>query len=145
MKKKNNFNTNRVELLFEAFNEQTLADPAEARAHLVEEGKNPQVIVQHGMALVNRLKAQAELAIAKQKTYQRYQHAKQQVIKQIKTISNPIEYLTSLLAQRGQTTLQANFRKAKSLSPEELIDMIDEVELLYIFDELEKTNPSINE
>jgi membrane-bound lytic murein transglycosylase MltF len=135
-------NLNRVDHLFDAFAEQTLADPVEARARMQEQGRDPDEVVRHGMALVSRLKGRAELAIARQKTRERYERAKQQVLQRLETIANPAQYLTDLLARRGETALQVNFRKAESLSNEELLDMIDEVELLYIFDELEKPDSS---
>ena len=65
-------------------------------------------------------------------------------MKRLETIAEPAIYLADLLAKRGETALQANFRKAKNLSNQELLDMIDEVELLYIFDELDSADSSEN-
>lgn len=142
MQTENSTNPNRVDRLFNAFTEQTLSDPAEARARMEAQGRDPDAVVRHGMALINRLKGRAELVIAKQQTIQRYKRAKQQLLKRLETIAEPAVYLADLLARRGQTALQANFRKAKNLSNQELLDMIDEVELLYIFDELDVADSS---
>lgn len=144
MQTENSTNPNRVDRLFDAFTEQTLADPTEARARIEEQGRDPDQIIRHGMALIGRLKGRAELVIARQKTVERYERAKKQVLQRLETIADPATYLANLLARRGETALQANFRKAKNLSNQELLDMIDEVELLYIFDELEKSDSSEN-
>lgn len=132
--------------MFDALSEQTFSDPAEARARLEAKGHDTDAIVSHGMTLVERLKGRAEFAIAKQRTIQRYQRAKQRILERLNTIDDPVAYLTNLLAQRGQTALQVNFRNVNGLSHEELLNMIDEVELLYIFDELNNDGSSeINE
>lgn len=146
MQNKNSTKHNRVDRLFDAFSEQTFSDPVEARARVVAKGHDPDAITKHGMGLVERLKGRAELLIAKQQTIQRYQRAKQQLLERLNSIDDPVAYLLDLLSKRGQTALQVNFRNVNSLSNEELLDMIDEVELLYIFGELENDGPSeINE
>ncbi len=142
MQNKTFTNPNRVDRLFDAFTEQTLSDPTEARARIEEQGRDPDAVVRHGMALIKRLRGRAELVIAKEQTFQRYERAKQQILQRLERIADPAKYLADLLAQRGETALQANFRKAKDLSNQELLDMIDEVELLYIFDELENIDSS---
>jgi hypothetical protein len=142
MQRENPQNINRVDHLFDALAEQSLSDPAEARAHMIEQGRDPDKVVKNGMALINRLKGKAQLAIAKQETIQRFELAKQKILQRLEAIDDPITYLTNLLSQRGQTALQANFRNVKSLSNAELLDMINEVELLYIFEELENSSPS---
>ena len=111
MKSENFKSPNRIDRLFDAFSEQTLSDAAEVRARMEEQEIDPVAITSHGRALINRLKGKAELAIAKQQTIQRYERAKQQILQRLETISDPAEFLTSLLAKRGQTALQANFRK----------------------------------
>lgn len=144
MKSENFTNSNRVDCLFDALTEQTLFDPAEARARMIEQSRDPDALVRHGMALINRLKSRAELVTAKQQTFQRYIRAKQQLLQRLESITDPVTYLANLLTQRDQKALQANFRKVKGLSNEELLDMIDEVELLYIFDELDNADSSKN-
>jgi hypothetical protein len=142
MKSQNSKEFNRMDHLFNTLAEQSLSDPAEARARMIEQGHDPDKVVKHGMALINRLKGKAQLAIAKQETIQRFEVAKQKILQRLESIDDPISYLTNLLSQRGQTALQANFRNIKSLSNAELLDMINEVELLYIFGALENPNPS---
>jgi hypothetical protein len=142
MQSENFTNLNRVDNLFNAFAEQSLSDSIDARARMKEQGQDPDAFVKHGISLINRLKRRAELVIAKEETVQRYESAKQQLLQRLETIPDPVAYLTNLLNQHGQTALQANFRNVKGLSNEELLDMIDEVELLYIFDELAKAGPS---
>lgn len=142
MHSENFTNPNRLDKLFDALTEQTLSKPAEARAQMIERGHDPDAIVSHGMALIERLKGRAELVIAKQKTFQRYEQAKRKILKRLESISDPITYLADLLAQRGETALQTNFRNAKGMSNEDLLDMINEVELLYIFDKLDNDGSS---
>lgn len=138
MKQENSTTLNRVDCLFDALTEQFLSDPNQARINLIEQGKDPDAIVAHGLALINKLKGRADLEISIQKTKQRYELAKQMVLKKLETISNPKEYLTNLLVTYGKSNLQVNFRNINgNLSNEELLDMIDEVELLHIFGELD--------
>lgn len=137
--------TNRVSLLFDAFIESATHDPVEARTIMQEEGLDPDSEVQSSLALIRKLQGRAELAIAKQRTVNRHERAKSirnKLRQTLATVSDPLTYLADLLTQRGQDAMQLHFRKLENVSADDALDMIDETELLSIFEDLDDEDSS---
>jgi hypothetical protein len=132
--------SNRVDKFFDLLFELEQDDLAEARSVMEEEGLDPDAEISHSLAMIRRLQGRAELNLAKQRTIDQQERAraiKEKLQQTMDRLPNPLEYLANLMAKRKQGALQVNFRKLGAISNADAIDMIDDVELLSIFEDLD--------
>lgn len=123
--------------IFHAFDEALCYDDEEAKNILREAGLNPDEEVKRGLEHIKILQGKARLILAENKRKQILLKAKDKLAELKHTfVGDPKEMLATILAENGNIAIA--FRKIESLTAEDALEMLNEIELLKAIDLLGK-------
>ena len=122
-----------------AMSDAVSADPDSAKDFLIEEGFDPDNIVEAGLLKINKFQTRQRLKLAKEnKTLLESAREKfEELVGNYKNVDNPVSHVLGLFSGHNQEDMIAFGRSIKNLKDEDALKFLTKAKLLEIIQEME--------